>query len=62
MKAKYVTPIAEILEFDYTQTVVASGGQEEQHGDMGVGVSKKDKGCNREPGHNDGWNHGHGCF
>ena len=63
MKAKYVTPIAEKLEFDYTQIVVASGEQEvQQHGDMGVGVSNTDKGCNRVPGHNNGENHGQGCF
>lgn len=58
MKAKYVTPVAEKLEFDYTQVVVASNGNR----DMGVGRSNTDKGCDREPGHNEGWNHGHGCF
>lgn len=63
MKTKYVAPIAEKLEFDYSQIVVASGEEEERrHGDMGVGNSKKDKGCNRVPGHNNGDNHGRGCF
>jgi hypothetical protein len=47
MKNKYVTPVAKKLEFDYTQTVVASGG----HGDKGHGVSTTDVGCNRVPGH-----------
>lgn len=59
MKAKYVTPVAEKLEFDYTQVVVASNGHQ---GDRGVGVSNTDKGCDREPGHHDGPNHGQGCF
>ena len=60
MKNKYERPVAEKIEFDYTQVVVASKGG--NHGDMGVGGSQTDKGCDREPGHNEGWNHGQGCF
>ncbi len=48
MKTKYAAPIAEKLEFDYTNVVVASNG----HGDVGHGVSTTDKGCDGEHGHN----------
>ncbi|MBQ6362921.1 MAG: hypothetical protein IJQ02_16955 [Oscillospiraceae bacterium] len=48
MKKTYETPVAEKMEFDYTQTIVASGGG---HGDKGHGVSQTDVGCNRVPGH-----------
>ncbi len=49
MKKTYETPVAEKMEFDYTQTIVASGGG--HHGDKGHGVSHTDVGCNRVPGH-----------
>lgn len=52
MKAVYVTPVVEMLEFNYSDVVVASN-----HGDKGKGVSQTDKGCNRVPGH-DGHNPG----
>ncbi len=46
MKTEYKAPVVEMLEFDYSNVVVASG-----HGDVGHGVSQTDKGCNRKPGH-----------
>ncbi len=49
MKRAYETPFAEKIEFNYTEIVVASPGGD--HGDVGVGVSKTDVGCNRIPGH-----------
>lgn len=49
MKKTYETPVAEKMEFDYTQTIVASGGG--HHGDVGNGVSHTDKGCDGVPGH-----------
>ena len=49
MKKTYETPVAEKMEFDYTQTIVASGGG--HHGDKGHGVSQNDKGCNGVGGH-----------
>ena len=48
MKKNYETPVAEKLEFDYTQTVVASNVH---HGDKGHGVSVTDQGCDHKPGH-----------
>ena len=60
MKRKYVAPFAEKIEFNYTNTVVASPGN--GNGDRGVGVSQTDKGCNKVPGHNEGENYGQGCF
>ena len=61
MKRSYESPIAEKIEFDYTQIVVASS-EHGHKGDNGVGVSQTDKGCNRVPGHHEGPNHGQGCF
>ncbi len=57
MKAPYETPVVEKLEFDYSSVVTASGSG---HGDVGMGVSQTDKGCdgqNLHPTHN----HGQGC-
>ena len=41
MKKEYTTPRAEKLAFDYSKTVVASGGND--HGDWGNG-----RGCGRD--------------
>ena len=49
MKA-YVKPLAEKLEFNYTEAVLASGGNNIHHGDMGIGVGNGG-GCDHEPGH-----------
>ena len=45
---KYVAPVAEKLEFDYMETVVASGTT--HHGDVGHGIGTGG-GCDHEPGH-----------
>ena len=45
----YVTPAAEKLTFDYTDTVVASNNKP-HHGDMGIGHGMGG-GCDHEPGH-----------
>ena len=50
MKRNYEPPFAEKIEFNYTETVVASDPGE-NHGDKGGGVSITDRGCNRVPGH-----------
>ena len=47
---KYVTPQAVKLEFNYTENVVASGDNPNNHGDMGIGVGHGG-GCDHEPGH-----------
>ncbi len=60
VKRDYESPIAEMIEFDYSQTIVASKGGG-HHGDVGMGVSHKDKGCDKEPGHNADHNPGHEC-
>ena len=48
MKA-YTTPMAEKLEFDYTDNVTASNPIG-YHGDMGIGHGMGG-GCDHEPGH-----------
>ena len=60
MKKNYESPVAEKIEFDYSQIVTTSGAG--HHGDNGVGVSHTDNGCDREPGHHNSPNHGQGCF
>lgn len=51
MKKKvYSKPVAEKLVFDYTETVVASGGVPIGHGDMGHGFGMGG-GCDHVPGH-----------
>ena len=47
-KAIYEIPRAEKLEFDYKETIVASGVN--QHGDVGHGHGMGG-GCDHEPGH-----------
>ena len=59
MKRSYETPFAEMLEFNYSNTIVASPIVDE-HGDVGHGVSQKDKGCDKIPGHNNPNPHGQG--
>ena len=51
MKEKYVTPIAEMLTFDYSENVVASNTKP-HHGDVGHGVGMGG-GCDHIPGHGD---------
>ena len=46
----YVTPMAEKIEFSYEENVTASGGQQFQHGDMGIGLGHGG-GCDHDPGH-----------
>lgn len=50
MRKEYVKPEAEKLEFDYKETVVASGGSPIHHGDMGIGIGGGG-GCDHIPGH-----------
>lgn len=50
MRKKYVKPEAEKLEFNYTETVVASGCSPTHHGDMGIGIGGGG-GCDHIPGH-----------
>ena len=51
MKKAYVTPIAEMLVFDYADNVVASAGNPMgHHADMGIGVGHGG-GCDHNPGH-----------
>ena len=47
---KYTTPIAEKLEFNYIENIVASGTNITHHGDMGIGHGMGG-GCDHEPGH-----------
>lgn len=46
MKKTYITPIAEKIEFDYSQQVVASGGHGEGCFPMAVGVGSNNQGDN----------------
>lgn len=46
---EYITPVAEKLEFDYAENVVASNPIG-HHGDMGIGVGHGG-GCDHNPGH-----------
>ena len=46
---QYQQPLAEKLEFDYTENVVASGNGM-GHGDMGIGLGHGG-GCDHDPGH-----------
>lgn len=50
MMKEYQKQMAEKLMFDYVENVVASGSENTQHGDMGVGVGHGG-GCDHEPGH-----------
>lgn len=47
---EYMKPMAEKLTFDYTENVVASDTQHQQHGDMGIGHGNGG-GCDHIPGH-----------
>lgn len=51
MKKQYETPVAEQLEFEYSDIVTASNDNPVHHGDKGHGVSQTDVGCNIVPGH-----------
>lgn len=46
-KRKYIAPVAEKVDFDYTETIVASSFH---HGDVGHGVGIGG-GCDHKPGH-----------
>lgn len=48
MMKSYQKPLAEKLEFNYTENVVASNTM--HHGDMGIGHGNGG-GCDHEPGH-----------
>lgn len=52
MKKEYIKPMAEKLIFDYTENIVASGGNNSttHHGDMGIGLGSGG-GCDHNPGH-----------
>lgn len=50
IRSPYMKPNAEKLEFDYRDTVVASGGDHMHHGDMGIGFGLGG-GCDHDPGH-----------
>ena len=50
MKKAYTTPVAEKLEFNYLENIVASGTPTNHHGDMGIGVGGGG-GCDHDPGH-----------
>ena len=52
MKKEYSKPMAEKLVFDYTENIVASGGNNSTtyHGDMGIGLGGGG-GCDHDPGH-----------
>ena len=50
MKKAYVKPVAEKLEFNYLENIVASGGPPMGHADMGIGVGIGG-GCDHDPGH-----------
>ena len=50
MRKNYLKPLAEKLEFNYLENVVASGSSGNHHGDMGIGVGGGG-GCDHEPGH-----------
>ena len=53
MKKEYTKPMAEKLVFDYTENIVASGGDDNptvHHGDMGIGLGGGG-GCDHDPGH-----------
>ena len=49
MKKTYISPVAEKLEFNYSNNVVASG-TEFHHGDVGRGCGHGG-GCDHVPGH-----------
>ena len=49
MKKTYISPVAEKLEFNYSNNVVASG-TEFHHGDVGHGLGQGG-GCDHVPGH-----------
>ena len=50
MKKTYCKPMAEKLEFNYEETVVASCNNPVHHGDMGHGFGMGG-GCDHVPGH-----------
>ena len=50
MKKSYYRPQVEKLEFNYSDNVVASGGSNVHHGDMGIGFGNGG-GCDHKPGH-----------
>lgn len=50
MKKAYQAPTVEKLEFNYTDTIVASGSIEVGHTDMGIGVGHGG-GCDHIPEH-----------
>lgn len=50
MSREYIRPMAEKLEFNYAENVIASGCSTEHHGDMGIGHGMGG-GCDHEPGH-----------
>ena len=47
---EYLTPVAEKLEFNYSENVTASGSTPIHHGDMGIGIGLGG-GCDHKPGH-----------
>ena len=46
----YTTPLAEKLEFNYSNIVVASNNNNQHHGDVGHGLGSGG-GCDHIPGH-----------